>query len=152
MGREVSGSFLTANLSLLFCVYIAYLFYILTPTFIDSIGNIGTALLYGAFILAGVIGFTWKLYPSTTVLAIVTIAVLGLVLILSSAILSIVSNSLPIGSIGAQQGAQLNQIVNTGASAIGLSEVVIIVTVAGLFIVALFFFMNYSAGRFIESS
>lgn len=152
MGRAVKESLFTANLAVLFSVYMGYLFFILTPTFISLLGNIGTALLYAGFILAGISGFGWRFYPSATVFGLITVVVLSIVLVTGAVVFENFQNVLPVGSIGAEQGGQLNQIVNSGASAISLSEVVVIVAVAGLIIAALFTFMRYSSGRYIESA
>lgn len=60
-------------------------------------------------------------------------------------------NALPVGSLTAEQGSQLNQIVSTGASAVGLSEVAIIVLIAGLIIAALFILMQFTTHQYYET-
>ena len=61
-----------------------------------------------------------------------------------------ISDSLPAGSLQAQQGQQLTQLVNAGGSAIGLGSVTVTVIGAGVIILAVFILMQFSTGRYKE--
>jgi hypothetical protein len=60
------------------------------------------------------------------------------------------SDALPTGSLQAQQGQQLQQIVNSSASALDLSSVSIVIVFAGIIILAIFLFFRFSTGRYQE--
>ena len=60
------------------------------------------------------------------------------------------TNALPTGSLQAQQGQQLNQIVSTAASSLDLSSVAITVIGAGIIILAIFFVFSFGTGRYKE--
>ena len=150
MGQAIKESLLTANLAILFSVYIVYIFYIMTPSFTSLIGGVGTAVLYGALILAGIMGFVWRLYSSVLVAAVIGLGVLTVAIPLVYVMLTTIQGSLPTGSL--EQGQELSQLVNSGASSLGLSSVLVMVVGAGLIILAIFLFMNFASGRYIESA
>ena len=75
------------------------------------------------------------------VFGIVTVVIMGIVLILGALVFFAFSNSLPTGLVTGAQQSTLNSIVNTGASALSLLEVVLIVAAAGLIIAAVFAYM-----------
>jgi drug/metabolite transporter (DMT)-like permease len=78
------------------------------------------------------------------VFGVVTVVILGIVLILGALVFFAFSNSLPTGLVTGAQQSTLNSIVATGASAISLLEVVLIVAAAGLIIAAVFAYMAIS--------
>jgi hypothetical protein len=60
-------------------------------------------------------------------------------------------NALPVGSLQAEQGSQLNQIVNSSASAIGLSNVMVIIAISVIIFAALFILMQFSTHQYYET-
>ena len=63
-----------------------------------------------------------------------------------------VSNSLPTGSLASAQGQQLQQLINCGASALSLSSVSLTVVAAGIIILGIYFFMNFTTNRYMEQA
>ena len=60
------------------------------------------------------------------------------------------TNALPTGSLQEQQGQQLQTLVMSGASALDLSSVLMIVIAAAAIIFAIFFLFSFGAGRYKE--
>ena len=60
------------------------------------------------------------------------------------------TNALPTGSLTAEQGQELNQLVNTGASALSLDSVTMTVVVTGAIILAIFVFFSFGTGKYKE--
>ena len=75
------------------------------------------------------------------VFGVVTVVILGIVIILGALVFFAFANTLPTGLVTGAQQSTLNSIVNTGASALNLLQVVLIVAAAGLIIAAVFTYM-----------
>jgi hypothetical protein len=82
-------------------------------------------------------GFTAPVY------GMISIVIMGMVLILGALVFFAFSNSIPTGLVTGAQQSTLNSIVNTGASALSLLEVVLIVAAAGLIIFTVLTYMSF---------
>ena len=150
--RQKGGSLAGANLSLFFLVYLAWTVYSSVPFMTQTLGPVGAALaLVGIFIGAG-FGALTALRVSLLVPIVITVGIVAIAVPLAYIITTSISDTLPSGGLGAAQGQQLQQLVSTGASALSLGAVSVTVLVAGLIILAVFFFMNFTTSRYAETS
>ena len=82
-------------------------------------------------------GFTAPVY------GMISIVIMGMVLILGALVFFAFSNSIPTSLVTGAQQSTLNSIVGTGASALSLLEVVLIVAAAGLIIFTVLTYMSF---------
>ena len=77
------------------------------------------------------------------IFGVVSVVVLGMVLILGALVYFAFGNAIPTGLVTGAQVSTLNSIINTGASALSLLEVLLIVAAAGLIIAGVFTYMAF---------
>lgn len=146
------GSLTGANLSLFLVVYVGWSAYSAIPFLTETLGEVGAALFFmGLFVSAGfgaTVAMKWSLLiPSAIALSILTVTV-PLAYVITTAL----QNSLPVGSLEASQGEQLQQLVNSGSAALSLDSVTLTVIGAAMVLLAIFMFMRFTTGRYMEAA
>ena len=152
MAVTKGGSLAGANLSLFFLVYLAWTVYSSIPFMTTELGAAGAAIVLAGIFIGAAFGALTALKVSLLMPAVIALGALTIVVPLAYVITSTVSNSLPTGSLASAQGQQLQQLVNSGASALSLSSVSLTVVAAGIIILGIYFFMNFTTNRYMEQA
>ena len=152
MAVAKGGSLAAANLALFLSVYIGWTAYSAVPFLASQLGDIGAAVTLVMIFAAAGLGAMAALRISLFVPLVIVLGTVVVVIPFGYLLTVTIGNSLPTGSIGAQQGQQLSQLVDTSASAIGLSSVILTAGAAAIIILAMFLFMRFTTGRYMESA